>query len=360
MPFICLNCIGDDYLKHIDIDHTITRCDFCQRTNTTCISDVTLSELLRPIVDLYEPVEEFMPMEEMRELAGDGDSIWEKIQQEWDLFPEIDYESLEDLFRIMYSEEDEIPTFLTSYVENEREYYGMHYEASDQLKQEWDNFCNEIIKSNRFFPQKTVDVDILKALLACLEKRLGNGKEFFRARISETGKAFKIKDIGMPPADKSKSGRANPVGIPYFYLASTSVTAIAEVRPSVTDVVSVGCFRIKKPLKIVDLADFPEISPFRFGDEIGKITLYLGFLKILSEEISKPINPRKAELEYIPLQYLCEFIKTLGYDGLGFKSSIGDGYNLLTFKQTNFSGKRSVSTVTIDGVRYSHNPLENH
>lgn len=62
--------------------------------------------------------------------------------------------------------------------------------------------------------------------------------------------------------------------------------------------------------------------------------MHLGFLRKLGFELSKTISPKEAEVEYIPLQYLCEFIRTNGFDGVIYKSSVSEGYNVAVFSDT--------------------------
>ena len=137
--------------------------------------------------------------------------------------------------------------------------------------------------------------------------------------------------MGKPSVEQSQHGRANPRGIPYLYIASDVKTAIAEVRPSVGDNVTVGSFMVKAPLKVVDLRDPKIDDPFRFGDNLEFVMRYLRFLRRLGSELSKTVTPKEAELEYIPLQYLCEFIRNCGFDGVVYNSSVAEGYNLAVF-----------------------------
>jgi hypothetical protein len=57
----------------------------------------------------------------------------------------------------------------------------------------------------------------------------------------------------------------------------------------------------------------------------------LDYLCHLGEELSKPILPREAHLEYLSSQYLCELIKHCGFDGVVYKSSVGNGDNYAIF-----------------------------
>ena len=56
----------------------------------------------------------------------------------------------------------------------------------------------------------------------------------------------------VPDAEHATSGRLNPRGIPFLYLAEDSKTAIAEVRPWVGALVSMGVFEILRDCTLVD------------------------------------------------------------------------------------------------------------
>ena len=93
-------------------------------------------------------------------------------------------------------------------------------------------------------------------------------------------------------------------------------------------------FDILEPLKLADLRNPRQsISPFTLKDEdeLNQIYLDLDYLCHLGEELSKPILPREAHLEYLSSQYLCELIKHCGFDGVVYKSSVGDGDNFAIF-----------------------------
>ena len=51
-------------------------------------------------------------------------------------------------------------------------------------------------------------------------------------------------------------------------------------------------------------------------------------LKIINEEMMRVITDTK---EYIPLQYIAEYIKSIGYDGFLYGSVVGPGANLVMF-----------------------------
>ena len=54
-----------------------------------------------------------------------------------------------------------------------------------------------------------------------------------------------------------------------------------------------------------------------------------------------------AAIDYIPSQYLCEFIKDCGFDGVVYRSSVSDGINLALFDP----GRATGGTVSVVDVK---------
>jgi hypothetical protein len=134
------------------------------------------------------------------------------------------------------------------------------------------------------------------------------------------------------------SGRANPKGISYLYLGSRIETTFYESRASLFDYASVAEFRLKDDIKILDLRN-PEYDIISWSeDDIIDIFLtHANFIKTLQEEISLPIRKQDKDLDYIPTQYISEYIKSLGFDGVEYQSSLdNEGYNLAIFNPDKF------------------------
>ena len=139
------------------------------------------------------------------------------------------------------------------------------------------------------------------------------------------------KDLGMPPKEKATEGRANPKWISYLYLASDTDTAISELRPQVKNKISVGKFVVNKNISVVDLRRPYIDTPFRWGDKLNFVLDVQHFLRLLGYILSQPVDKDETTKEYLPTQYLCEFVKTHGYDGILYKSFRGNGYNVVLF-----------------------------
>lgn len=205
---------------------------------------------------------------------------------------------------------------------------------SDRLVR-WDHLREELRHKNRFFPQTDFDHDRLENLLGNLVARLDERfASWYRARIQHNDVAYSADQMGAPPESVASHGRANPAGIPYLYLGSAVGTAIAEVRPHPGETVCVAQFTLQENLAVVDLRDPREVvSPFLLGDEIqiARLRGDMPFLERLGNELTTPVIPNAAAIEYTPSQYICEFIKKCGYAGVLYSSSVSDGVNLALF-----------------------------
>ncbi|WP_218922383.1 RES family NAD+ phosphorylase [Fuerstiella marisgermanici] len=203
--------------------------------------------------------------------------------------------------------------------------------------QDWEQFRDELRYRNRFFPETEIELERLEDLFAsiiAIDEDIP--ASWSRARISQDGKVFTQKKMGAPPQDRTTHGRANPAGIPYLYLASTVQTAVSEVRPHPGETVCVAEFKLKRgaKIKLLDLRN-PRalVSPFLLGDE-SAIALLRGdveFLERIGSELTTPVLPTAAAIEYIPSQYMCEFIKKCKYSGVLYTSSVTEGVNLALF-----------------------------
>ncbi|MCD4811189.1 RES family NAD+ phosphorylase [bacterium] len=214
--------------------------------------------------------------------------------------------------------------------------YKPVFSKEQQNIEQWENFRDELKHRNRFFPNDAPDKSFLEPFGNYIGETLKKGSQkFYRARINTSDKPFKISAMGKPPKNLVSNGRANPVGIPYLYVASSIDTAIAEIRGHKGEVLTIVEYQMKTYLDLADLRDPKNtISPFELNEENELEMIYknMPFLTLLGNELSKPIIPRVANLEYLPSQYLCELLKHIGFHGIIYKSSISDGNNYVIFK----------------------------
>jgi hypothetical protein len=197
----------------------------------------------------------------------------------------------------------------------------------------WETLRDELMHRNRYFLDEAIDTDRLEELLVYLPAD-DMPDRWYRARLLVGDTPHPIAEMGAPPKRLATHGRANPPGIPYLYLGSLPETAAAEIRPHTGEVACVAEFTIAGALRAVDLRNPRKlVSPFLLGaaSAIGHLRADIAFLERLGEELTRPVLPRGAAIDYIPSQYLCEFIKKKGYDGVVYRSSVSSGINLALF-----------------------------
>ncbi|MBL4714865.1 MAG: RES domain-containing protein [Alcanivorax sp.] len=208
----------------------------------------------------------------------------------------------------------------------------------------WDNFKHEIKHENRFFPVSSLVSNFLNSetehnavFLNTIEQltyELLPQELLYRGRISDN--SLNQGEMGPPPAILAKGGRANPQGIPYLYLSSEKNLALSEVRPTIGHNVYISEVRTNQVLKLLDLTAPKELStPFLLNDDQQLIFLdVVQLLEYFSNDLQRPINPNKAALDYIPTQFICEYIKSIGnFSGIVFNSAFRRGRNYVLFKQ---------------------------
>lgn len=329
--FCCPECFDDRGLRDQlfpSLDPSHGTCDFCGTTDTQLIEPGKLANYFELLVNVYEP-------------SDDGKSLVEWMKDDWQLFSHERMDiahSKELLGEILDDGEIVRRSFApsTSYI-------------SEGLAQ-WDNLRDEMMHSNRWFLNVAIDQDRLRQLLDMLLAQ-SLPREWFRARIRTEDDIFTIEKMGAPPKRRSSHGRANPAGIPYLYLGSHPETAVAEIRPHTGEFACVADFTIPE-IKAVDLRNPRKlVSPFILADasEIGQLRADLPFLERLGEELTRPVQPAGAAIDYIPSQYLCEFIKKCGFDGVVYRSSVSDGINLALFNPEQATGG-SVSLYNVTKV----------
>jgi len=226
----------------------------------------------------------------------------------------------------------------------------------DSPEGSWKGLREQLTKTNRFFPKDPPDLSLMQELtgLLVVDQRM-LPSTLYRARVRRHEKPLKLSEMGVPPPELVAGGRANPPGIPYLYMASEAATAIAEVRPSVADVVCVAKFEAQRDFKFVDLSSpRRRISPFSLdADSLHRIRSCMDFLCLLGDDLSSPAPPYRASTDYLVTQYLCELIKDLGYDGVMYTSAVGGGVNVAAYDPSLFKPVGKISHHIVNGIDFS-------
>ena len=311
----CPECFGDRQLRADIIFASVEagRCSYCEAENVPVLAPSQLADKFELLIEAYRPDQ-------------NGLLLVEWFRKDWGLFDHarMDDSRVKDLLSEILDDGNIVRSpFSPSEVP-----------VADRLS-EWGQLRDELMYRNRFFPSVDIDLERLKGLLGHLEISANEVPGLWhRARIQIGDKAFTISEMGAPPRRTASHGRANPAGIPYLYLGSTPTVAVSEVRPHTGEIACVAQFAIPHGLRFVDLRRPKKmVSPFVLEDaeDIGKMRSDLPFLEQLGEELTRPVVPQAAAIDYIPSQYVCEFIKKCGFDGVIYRSSVSDGINLALF-----------------------------
>ena len=213
----------------------------------------------------------------------------------------------------------------------------LHIDEIEENVAFWDELKNELKNKRRFLTDTDKIIDYGWDAFFDVFSTFDSSVNLFRARIhsdSTQKKPFPSNEMGCPKIVYSE-GRANPKGIPYLYLCKDIETTFYEIRASYLDYISVGHFIIPDPdiLKIVDFTK--HLSPLNNATDIVEFANGKILRDIVSKDLSKPLRRFDSELEYIPTQFICEFIRYFyDVDGIQFFSSLKQGgVNVVLFNE---------------------------
>lgn len=316
MMYCCANCFGDRGLTKSIFplrSNQIGNCSYCPSQHVAIIIPQQLAEYFELLISAYQS-------------DANGKLLVEWFRQDWGLFehPRMDNSHAKDLLAEIIDDGEIV----------RRTFAPANPGEINQLNK-WEMLRNELMYRNRFFPDVNIDLERLQELLSFLKLDSDEVPSlWYRARIQTGNAAFTIVQMGAPSKEIASHGRANPAGIPYIYLASTQTTAVSEVRPYTGELACVADFTIPTDLNLIDLRNPRKmVSPFLLEDaiDICRMRDDLPFLELLGDELTRPVLPQAAAIDYTPSQYLCEFIKRCGYNGVIYRSSVSDGINLALF-----------------------------
>ncbi len=189
-------------------------------------------------------------------------------------------------------------------------------------------YLNKIVENNKNF------IKIIPA-----------GTMFYRARKATFPKHFdeeyEIKIVGddftmsglsdyemkAPPLGVSTAGRNNIAGASYLYLASNAYTACCEVRPNYAEYICVATFRLNRDVCVIDFNSNDSVKGI--GDN-EKINVVKNVITEIMRALSLPNDNVESNIYKIS-QYISDFFRKNGYDGIQYMSLRGDGANLTLF-----------------------------
>jgi RES domain. len=333
---ICLDCFKDSSLKQfIILNGEKGHCDFCGEEGTT-IDAIDLSEGFEGFINSFK-------IDSTR-----GKSLINIAQEDWSIFSNKDVGT--KILDYFLKDSNTIPSSnsLVSY-------------SNDVVTQidKWNILKDDLKARHRFLVDMNVLNEMNKESFSIHLQTINMDSpdiSFYRARINTKGRmsSYNRNEMGAPSKGLASAGRANSEGIPFLYLSGNVKTTLYEVRSLFLDLVSVGLFVPKRSLSIVNFSI--QESPFdnRYYDSSQGIIGELVAKKI-SNDLSKPMRRFDSLVDYVPTQFICEFIKyNSDADGICFKSSLcKEGVNYVIFEPDLMECKE-VTLYKINSVDISH------
>ncbi len=345
----CINCFKDSAIREIiHLYGTKGDCDFCSSKNTD-VYDISkssnmISDKITSLIQIYSPSEH-----------SDARFLKEILRDDWDVFSggSEGIKALLEALCLFDSDLDIDKEILVKKVAIEKLHdidYINEYGVVRGLS--WTDFSESIKHTNRFF-SSNFNADVFSSFLTMVQKTYEEGTSFYRARISPNSNGFEKEEMFAPPVGKRTAGRVNPDGIGILYLSTDDKTVLNETRVTAYDYVTIGTFKNKKPIKVANISEISRVSPFLYNDEFERFALNRKVFQEMAYEIAKPIRRNDSPLEYLPTQYIAEFVKSEGYDGVEYESTLRKGgINLALFDESLVECV-NVKTIEITSVEYN-------
>jgi hypothetical protein len=339
---VCVNCFSDKELKgFISSSSEIGDCAVCESKNQPLLDVSELFDFFQELVDNFKIDENGMPLSS-------------KIQSNWSFFSS-------------HGSANKILNYVLPNLQTEVISSNINVEYTDDIIENynhWEILKEELKWKNRF----VINIERLEELgwdgFFNTQFKLSKETPLFRARLHhQSGMVvYKTDEMTCPPKEFAGGGRANPSGIPFLYLSDNPETILYEVRASYLDELSVGTFELNSELESIKLVDFTEDTTlFQPNSSSINKTIKAKLLRQkISSDLSKPMRRYDSELEYIPTQFICEFIKVFtGAFGIRFNSSLHPkGNNVVLFDQnlmTCISVKKvKINSVNLQGMELKH------
>ncbi len=153
-----------------------------------------------------------------------------------------------------------------------------------------------------------------------------------------------------PPLSVSNDGRNNIAGTSYLYLAGEEYTACAEINPTIRGLISLSKFEVVKDLKLINFYD--KVDDYSKPDFIKKYKVYPH--QIMNEIFSVFSRIHKNNSSYYITQYISDYIRKAGYDGIKYwgAANYGTNYTIFNCHKSNIKFLDSKIIATY-GVNYN-------
>ena len=366
MAYCCEKCFYNKYIQnYIQDNGSIGACDYCGASDVSVVEVSELGKYFRECFDkAYETLDAgtgaYYDGEEKEYCGPTGTSatrysVIEILEGEFAFPDETNHQLVEDIIKYSGPSDREIQ-------QGDFDLYGDIYDECFVLRNDlygvygmdmyynWESFKFLIKHYNRFFDVDGffANIDIRKELLESIkiavmeyEQVIPVSTLFYRARRTTINDLHKLdfdsividKELSPPSPKFARTNRMSPAGISYLYVSSNSHTATKECRYMNEEVI-IAEFSNKKELQIIDFSQKKYVSNMSiFSDDYDHNMSWINnFLSLFAEEISKPVDENiDRAYEYVATQFIAEYIRCLGYDGIGYKSSVDQGISYCFF-----------------------------
>lgn len=333
---ICAKCFNDRALQSI-----------IENNGELGICDITGEKAV--IIDTFDLSDSFDSFIGSFVETTDGTPFYAKVQEDWNLFND---KYGRTVFKALL---DERGSNLS--IDSKVDYAEFIYEKAKG----WQKFKDTLTHEFRYMSSIMMEeeFEIYDQAFYSHITPLKATTTFYRSRINENGNTtpFPKEKMGAPKKEWATAGRANPQGIPYLYLSDTPETTFYEVRALYLDIISTGSFKSNRELKIVDFTK--TMSPFNLmaDSSVDKGIIGEFLIKAISKDLSRPMRRYDSPLDYVPTQFICEYIKySAKADGIAFKSSLCNGINYVIFDTSAFDCDENVAIHKINKVTIEEQP----
>lgn len=361
----CDECFKDEQIKSIIVGATLNdhrskgNCPICGKKNVFLYNtdkDSKLNDFFYELINIYTP-QDLLPSDYP---SNDVHMIADELKNEWNIFS--DELKTSDIYNIIKTLSPKIysetPNYFISPVGVPEKYNQEYLKIHSILRgHSWEEFVESIKHDNRFHTQ-LINTDKLETYLSYLRKDYEKGKSMYRGRLCYSDKEYKPKEMGAPPIEFAKEGRANSTGIRRLYLADSEKTCIHEIRSGAFDSICIGKFSLCKDISVIDFKRISKFSPFNGDFDFLEYLVNKPILNKIDKEMGRALRAGDNHLDYIPTQYLCDFIKTLTYksdekySGVEYSSTLNPGGNNLAIFYPDLFKCTNVKKYTVNSLKY--------
>ncbi|WP_114604246.1 RES family NAD+ phosphorylase [Staphylococcus sp. EZ-P03] len=352
---ICEKCFRNSEIKEIlkNSNAPIGQCDIDPSHKNVHIFDTSIEnetlqvvrDCLRPILDIYSISSDLPENYSIEKLY----TLSHALRNDWAIF-NVEDPQIKEIVISLFKNDNDVDSRLFEQQVGARILTDKTFLKENLIlkNNDWNLFCEEL-KYNQRFHNNMISLQNLKVFIEATRISIpvhefnSQIPHLYRARIVDF--ISQQSEIMAPPKDAVTPGRLNAQWIRVLYLSTSPTICVDECRPKHNDIVYVGEIQLKdnnkldkKSLLIADLSDFTSKSLNRGLEEVSKYYVNYDVIKQIQNGISEPSSSQGQD--YIPFQYIADFIKSLGYDGIKY-SSIFDTttFNYMFFEPELFECK---------------------